>query len=797
MSALMTAQRRSDGARLPVALSPRPGEGIAELMVRASAENSYEGPVDIMRALEMRKFFLKDLGRASTYERQRIANLFGGSASDVLHDMIWPTPVKDRPGWINFFGTALRAVHLTWTRFRVAPRSMRHSPYLRAIWRLKVLSFDPESREWLLDACPVCKAPFNFTRTLGVSYCPRCEKLDGEGFVRGGVDLAAYPQRLVHVHDEAALDYLTGLIDPSPVLRARISTSAATVLSNFDRGDLFEFALAIVCAMTTPSEFRGKTLNRPFAAKDYKRFTPDLLARVGRALIDWPDTIQAIAEEIREGALRRQGFFGIHKELGPLLSVTLDPHVHPDLRKLLREELDANMERSASRLPSVRRAENRHRDDLVTTQVAAKLVGRTRKFVANQIAASPDFTVIRTAGGKGPTLFRASELEQAFSLKEKLEPSTKAAVALGIPPSAVADLADAGLIVRERGPIVSCSSGKAYYHKDSLESLCSRMMKTAQLGAPPKCAIRITAGINRLGGELNARWDAIFKAILEGELPVWQIRGRLSAVMTSLAVEHISRLANYVHDKRDVRLVQSEVALLAGENPNTITLAVEYRLIAKRPTIEEARRFADQYISTPAIQAALGLRGCDVDVYSLRKVLAARGVSPALRLPGGERVIWFRQSIDFDPLQAAIEERRPPEASQLSDAQWLRLQPLVSSLTRSRGDTHQENRRDLEDMLAVLRSGSTWRSFGKVHGRLGHLRRRFQIWAEDGTWDRILGEMVSLNLADWSLPKIEDGHRQLRAGSGLARCLLVERATLLKDNSRRRFKPIADVLASA
>lgn len=647
----------------------------------------------------------------------------------------------------------------------------------------------------MLDACPVCKAPFTFTRTLGVSHCSCCAKVDEEGFVRGGVNLEAYPQRIVRVRDEAALDYLTSLIDPSAVLRARVTTSAAPVLSKFDRGDLFEGGIALGCALTTPSDFRGKTLNRPFSAKDYKRFTPDLLARVGRALIDWPDTIQAIAEEIRADAPRRAGFFGIHKELGPLLSVTMDPHVHPDFRKLLRQELDANMESSASRLPTVRRAENRHRDDLVTTQAAATLVGRTRKFVATQIATSPDFTVIRTAGGKGPTLLKASELERAFALKDKLQPGTKAAVRLGIPPSAVADLAEEGLILRERGPIVALSSGKAYYHSDSLEALINRVMNMARPEEPPKCAIRITVGINRLGGELNARWGGIFKAILAGELPVWQIRGRLSAVMTSLAVEHISRLANYVHDKRDVRLVQSEVALLAGENPNTITLAVEYRLISERPTIEEARRFAELYISTPAIQAALGPRGCDV--YSLRKLLAARGVSPALRLPGGERFIWFRQSIDLDSLKGAIEKRKPLGPSQLSDVQWLSIRPLVTSLTRSRGDTDQENRRDLEDMLAVLRSGSTWRSFGHVHGRLGHLRRRFQIWVEDGTWDRILGELVSLNLADWPLPKIEDGHRQLRAGSGLARCLLVERAALLKGSSRCRFKPIADVLASA
>lgn len=797
MGALVKAQARPDGPKLANPLSPRVGEGIAELILRAASENSYEGPVDIMRVFGVRKFFTGELGRAPADERQLIANLFGNSANDVLSDVVWPTPVKDRPGWINFFGTALRSVHLTWTRFRVAPRSIRLSPHLRTIWRLKVLSFDPESREWLLEACPVCKAPFTFTRSLGVSHCPCCAKIDDEGFVRGGVNLADYPQRIVHVHDDVALDYLTGLIDPSPVLRARISTSVATVLSAFDRGDLFEFALAIVCAMTTPSVFRGRTLNRPSAAKDYKRFTPDTLSRVGRALIDWPDTIQAIAEEIRDDAPRRMGFFGIHKELGPLLSVTMDPHVHPDLRKLLRKELDANMESSASRLPTVRRAENRHRDDLVTTRAAATLVGRTPKFVANQIAVNPDFTVIKTAGGKGPTLFKASELEQVFSLKDKLEPSTKAAVALGIPPSAVADLADAGLIVRERGPIVTCSSGKAYYHKDSLESLISRMMEMVQPGAPPKCAIRITVGVNRLGGQQNARWGAVFKSILAAELPVWQIRGRLSAVMTSLAVEHISQLASFVPAKPHVRLVQSEIALLAGESPNSIALAIEHGLLSKRPTIDEARRFADQYISTPAIQSALGLRGCEVDIYTLRKLLAACGVSPALRLSGRERFIWFRPSIDFDSLQAALEERTPPQPSQLSDTQWSKLLSLVSSLARTRGDSEQENRRDLEDMLAVLRTGRTWRSFGKVHGRLGHLRRRFQIWAEDGTWDRILGELVELNLADWPSPKIEDGHRQLTAGSGLVRCLLADRARLLKENSRRRFKPIADVLASS
>lgn len=473
----------------------------------------------------------------------------------------------------------------------------------------------------------------------------------------------------MEVRDEVALDFLAGLIDPNPALRARIRVSAASVLSSFERGDLFEFALAIACALTTPPGFRSKTLSRPFTAKEYARFMPNVLARAGRALIDWPHTIQEIASEVRECAHQREGHFGIQKELGPVLSITTDIHVHPTLRKILRDELDANLKASAAMLPRVRRAENRHRDDLVTMQAAAALLGCTRKFLARHLVGHPQLTIIKVASGKGPTLFRASELEQVFSLWGKLEPASSAAVALGIPTSAVTDLAEAGLLNEEKGPIVSCLVGTAYYHKETLESLIARILGMVLPGEPPESAIRITVGINRLGNAEDACWPAVFQSILSGKMAVWRRSRRVSAVMTSLAVEHITRLAEFVPGNdgvkisaEEVRLVQTEAALMSSEDTKTIRAAVSYGLLSKRPTAAEVRLFAAKYVSTQALRRELGRGGVPPTTKILRELLASQGVRPAIHHPDGRCFLWPRSSIDVDGLRCTVLQTFPRKA---------------------------------------------------------------------------------------------------------------------------------------
>lgn len=778
--------------RVVIPVMPQPGEGISELVFRAASENFYETLTDILHFAGLQFFQTGATSIARAADRGRLAEIITWSA-DGIGEAIVPNAIMGRPGLVNFFGTPLRSTLISWKNRRVAPTALRRSAYLRSIWNVKAFSFDPTTREQLLSECPVCHRPFPFTRTLGVTFCAYCTRIDDEGFVRGAVDLREFPQPVVTVRDEEALDFLSGLIDPSPELQRRIRVSVAPRLAQFERGDLFEFALAIACAITTPPGFRAKTLNRPFTMKQYARFTPHVLARAGRALLDWPQTIQEIACEIRDCADQRPGFFGIRKELGPILAAAYDVHVHPELRQILRAELEANMKTSAEVLSTVRRAPNRHRDDLLSLAAAADRFGCSAALLSRHLLDHPQLTVIRPRVGKGPILLKASELEPVFSLRGKLVAASNVGKALGIRTSVVASLAEAGLLTKENGPIVSCLSGTGYYHKDTLESLIARVFDMALPGVPPEGAVRITVGVKRLGRIGDARWPAIFNAILSGEMAVWRIPGRLSAVMSSLAVEHIVRLAPHVsgtaRSLEDVRLSQNETALLMSATPVSVCSMKKLGLLSKRPTIAEVRNAAKKYMSTSELFEDLKRQGLDVDLRYLRAQLEAQGVKPAAILPFGSRPLWLRSSIrlaSFGP----VVERETPREGELTDLQWELIGPTVPPAKRRRKGSEDENRRFLNAMLSVLRSRRAWQQMDRHYGKPEYVRRRFRRWAKDGTWDRLLSKLVELGLADWPNP-ITDGGRCV---GGVVRLMLVERANVLKSGRRQCFVPIKEAL---
>ena len=91
--------------------------------------------------------------------------------------------------------------------------------------------------------------------------------------------------------------------------------------------------------------------------------------------------------------------------------------------------------------------------------------------------------------------------------------------------------------------------------------------------------------------------------------------------------------------------------------------------------------------------------------------------------------------------------RRYP--TDLTDAQWAILEPLVPApLPGGRSAKHA--RREIVDaMLYVLRGGISWRSLPHEYPPWQTVYDYFRIWRDDGTWERIaaaLRERVRIKL---------------------------------------------------
>src|SRR5690242_16208596 len=82
-----------------------------------------------------------------------------------------------------------------------------------------------------------------------------------------------------------------------------------------------------------------------------------------------------------------------------------------------------------------------------------------------------------------------------------------------------------------------------------------------------------------------------------------------------------------------------------------------------------------------------------------------------------------------------MPRRRYP--TDLTDAQWVVLEPLVP-VPKPGGRPAKHDRRELVDaMLYVLRSGEAWRLLPHDFPAWQTVYHYFRLWRDDGTWAQI------------------------------------------------------------
>ena len=75
--------------------------------------------------------------------------------------------------------------------------------------------------------------------------------------------------------------------------------------------------------------------------------------------------------------------------------------------------------------------------------------------------------------------------------------------------------------------------------------------------------------------------------------------------------------------------------------------------------------------------------------------------------------------------------------SDLSDAQWAILEPLMPA-QKPTGPRLRVDRREVVNAIGyVLRTGCHWKAVPAEYGSGSTCHRRFQQWVADGTWDRL------------------------------------------------------------
>ena len=83
------------------------------------------------------------------------------------------------------------------------------------------------------------------------------------------------------------------------------------------------------------------------------------------------------------------------------------------------------------------------------------------------------------------------------------------------------------------------------------------------------------------------------------------------------------------------------------------------------------------------------------------------------------------------------------ERKMLSDAQWARIEPLCAGKEGDRGRTGEDNRRFVEAVLWIGRTGAPWRDLPPRFGKWNTVFQRFRRWARKGVFKRMFEELSS------------------------------------------------------
>lgn len=77
----------------------------------------------------------------------------------------------------------------------------------------------------------------------------------------------------------------------------------------------------------------------------------------------------------------------------------------------------------------------------------------------------------------------------------------------------------------------------------------------------------------------------------------------------------------------------------------------------------------------------------------------------------------------------------------LTDEMWARIAPLLPDTTPRRGGRWRDHRQVFEAICWRFRTGCPWRDVPAQFGPWQTVWHRFNAWAKDGTFDRILAEV--------------------------------------------------------
>ena len=85
----------------------------------------------------------------------------------------------------------------------------------------------------------------------------------------------------------------------------------------------------------------------------------------------------------------------------------------------------------------------------------------------------------------------------------------------------------------------------------------------------------------------------------------------------------------------------------------------------------------------------------------------------------------------------------------ISDAVWSLLEPHLPGQRGQWGGIAQDNRRFINGVFWILRTGAPWRDLPPFYGKWGTVYQRFRRWRDKGIWEKLLEILVDEPDFEW------------------------------------------------
>ena len=85
----------------------------------------------------------------------------------------------------------------------------------------------------------------------------------------------------------------------------------------------------------------------------------------------------------------------------------------------------------------------------------------------------------------------------------------------------------------------------------------------------------------------------------------------------------------------------------------------------------------------------------------------------------------------------------------ISDETWVLIEPYMLGQKGQWGGIAGDNRRFINAVFWILRTGAPWRDLPSEYGNWNSVAKRFRRWVENGLWEKILEKIVDDPDYEW------------------------------------------------